>query len=108
VLSAATLMVVAVSAIVTVFRFTAASWPPLLAALVLAGLIYAALVALAGAILEKLTATYLIVFLAITDLGIVQKPDVRKRYARTLGPATPVILGASAGIPQPGLVRALM
>ena len=74
VLAAATALVVAVSAIVTAFSFTPASWPPLLAALVLIGLIYAALGALAGALLEKLAATYLILFLAITDLGIVQNP----------------------------------
>jgi hypothetical protein len=74
VLAAATALVVAVSALVTALSFTPASWPPLLAALVLIGLIYAALGALAGAILEKLAATYLILFLAITDLGIVQNP----------------------------------
>ena len=74
VLASATALVVAVSAIVTALSFTPASWPPLLAALVLIGLIYAVLGALAGAILEKLAATYLILFLAITDLGIVQNP----------------------------------
>jgi hypothetical protein len=74
VLTAATVLVVAVSAIVTALSFTPASWPMLIAALVLTGLIYAALGALAGAILEKLAATYLMLFLVMTDLGIVQNP----------------------------------
>jgi hypothetical protein len=74
VLTAATALVVAVSAIVTAFSFTPASWPPLIAAHLLTGLIYASIGALAGAILEKLAATYLMLFLVITDLGIVQNP----------------------------------
>lgn len=72
VLSAATLLVVAVSA-VTALDSTPASWPPLIAALVLTGLIYAAIGALAGVILDKLAATYLILFLVLTD-SIVQTP----------------------------------
>ena len=63
-----------ISAIVTALSFTPASWPPLIAALLLTGLIYAAIGALAGAILEKLPATYLMLFLVMTDLGIVQNP----------------------------------
>ena len=101
VLTAATALVVAVSAIVTAFNFTPASWPPLLAALVLIGLIYAALGALAGALLEKLAATYLILFLAITDLGIVQNPmfgnGAPGRWAVLLpgyGPARMMVDGA--------------
>jgi hypothetical protein len=101
VLAAATALVVAVSAIVTAFNFTPASWPPLLAALVLIGLIYAALGALAGALLEKLAATYLILFLAITDLGIVQNPmfgnGAPGRWAVLLpgyGPARMMVDGA--------------
>jgi hypothetical protein len=74
VLAAATVLVVAVSVAVTALSFTPASWLPLIAALLLTGLIYAALGALAGAILEKLAATYLMLFLAMTDLGIVQNP----------------------------------
>jgi hypothetical protein len=74
VMIAATVLVVAVSAIVTALNFTPASWPPLILALMLIGLIYAAIGALAGAILEKLPATYLMLFLVMTDLGIVQNP----------------------------------
>jgi hypothetical protein len=78
VLVAATVLVVAVSAVVTAFNFTPASWPPLLAALVLLGLIYAALGSLAGALLDKLAATYLMLFLVMTDLGVVQSPMFRE------------------------------
>lgn len=72
VLSAATAIVVTVSALVTALFFTPASWPPVIAALVLTGLIYAGVGALAGALLDKLPATYLILFLVMSDLGVVQ------------------------------------
>lgn len=74
VLVAATAVVVAVSAVVTALNFTPASWPPLVASMVLIGLIYAAIGALAGAILDKLAATFLILFLVMTDIGVVQTP----------------------------------
>jgi hypothetical protein len=72
VLTAATALVVAVSTVVMALFFTPASWPALIAALILTGLIYAAIGALAGALLDKLPATYLILFLVMTDLGVVQ------------------------------------
>jgi hypothetical protein len=74
VLIAATGVVVVVSALVTAVSFTPASWPTVIAALVLTGLIYAAIGALVGALLDKLPATYLILFLVMTDLGVVQSP----------------------------------
>ena len=74
VLGAATALVVAVSAIVTAFSFDPASWGPYLAALALIGLIYGAIGALVGAVVDKLAATYLILFLVMTDPGIVQNP----------------------------------
>lgn len=74
VLVAATALAVGVSVLATAAYFTPASWLPLLAALVLVGLTYAAVGALAGAVLDKLAATYLILFLVLTDLGIVQNP----------------------------------
>jgi hypothetical protein len=74
VLLAATALVVAVAGLVTALNFTPASWPPLIAALVLLGLIYGAIGALAGAVLDRLAATYLILFLVMTDIGIVQSP----------------------------------
>jgi hypothetical protein len=78
VLAAATGLVVAVSAVVTALNFTPVSWGALIVALVLIGLIYAALGALAGALLDKLAATYLILFVVITDLGVVQNPMFRQ------------------------------
>jgi hypothetical protein len=51
VLMSCTALVVAVSAIVTALNFDAASWAPLIVSLMLLGLIYAAFVALAGALL---------------------------------------------------------
>lgn len=74
VMAAATGLVVAVSAIVTALSFSIASWVPFLGSLVLIGLLYASIGALAGAVLDRLAATYLILFLALTDLGIVQNP----------------------------------
>jgi len=74
VLLAATAVVVGVSALVTALSFDAASWPEVIAALVLIGLIYGGIGALAGALLDKLAATYLMLFLAMTDVGIVQSP----------------------------------
>lgn len=74
VLVAATALVVAVTAVTTAASFTPASWPPVLAGLVLVGLIFGAIGALAGAVLDRLAATYLILFLVMTDLGVVQSP----------------------------------
>ena len=74
VLVAATGVVVAVAAVVTGLNFTPKSWVPLIASMVLIGLIYAAIGALAGAVLDKLAATYLILFLVMTDIGVVQTP----------------------------------
>ena len=74
VLASVTALVVAVSMGVTAVSFTPASWPPFVAAALLTGLIYGALGALAGALLDKLAATYLMLFTALTDLGIAQNP----------------------------------
>ena len=52
-----------------------------MAALLLLGLIYGALGALAGALLHKLAATYLILFLVTTDPGVVQSPMFRETPA---------------------------
>lgn len=74
VLLTGTALVVAVSAIVTALNFTAANWPALITSMLLLGLIYAAIGALAGALLDKLAATYLILFMVMTDIGVVQSP----------------------------------
>jgi hypothetical protein len=74
VLVAATALVVTVAAVTTALNFTPASWAPFLAALVLLGLTYAAIGALAGAVLDRLAATYLMLFLVMVDVGVVQTP----------------------------------
>ena len=74
VMAAATLLAVAVSAAIMAIVFTPASWLPVIGALVLMGLVYAAIGALVGALMDKLPATYLILFLIMTDLGVVQSP----------------------------------
>jgi hypothetical protein len=100
VLAVATLVVVAVSALVTAVEFTPTSWPAVLAALVLIGLIYGAIGALAGALLDKLVATYLILFLVLADLSVVQTPMFHpspSRFAALLpgyGPTRLMLAGA--------------
>ncbi len=74
VLAAVIAVVVTVAMLVTAASFSPASWPPFAAAALLTGLIYGALGALAGALLDKLAATYLMLFTALTDLGIAQNP----------------------------------
>jgi ABC-type Na+ efflux pump permease subunit len=74
VLAAATGLVVAVAAGTTALNFTPAMWGPLLVALVLLGLIFAAIGALAGAVFDRLAATYLMLFLVMVDVGVVQTP----------------------------------
>ena len=74
VLLSATLLVVAVAALTTAANFTPDSWAPVLVALTLIGMIFGAIGALLGAMLDRLAATYLILFLVLTDLGVVQSP----------------------------------
>jgi hypothetical protein len=82
VLLAATMIVVGIAALVTARGFEARSWTVVVAALLLAGLIYAAIGALAGALLDKLAATYLILFLLVADLSVVQTPMFHAQPAR--------------------------
>ncbi|WP_143038714.1 hypothetical protein [Thermoleophilum album] len=74
VLAATTALVVGVSLGVTAMAFEPESWLPFGAATLLIGLIYAGLGALSGAILDKVAATYLMLFFPLTDLGIAQNP----------------------------------
>lgn len=53
------------------------------------GLIYGAIGALAGAVLDKLAATYLMLFLVIADLGVVQSP----MFHATPGPYAALLPG---------------
>jgi hypothetical protein len=82
VVAAATLLAVAVSALIMAIVFTPASWLPVIGALVLIGLVYAAIGALVGTLLDKLPAIYLILFLIMTDLGVVQSPMFHTTPAR--------------------------
>ncbi len=74
VLAADAALVVAVSLAVTALYFQPASWLPFAGATIMIGLIYGLLGALFGAVLDKLSATYLMLFVVMTDLGIVQDP----------------------------------
>lgn len=74
VLAADAALVVAVSIAVTSYFFTPKSWLTFVSAALLLAVIYGALGALFGALLDKLAATYMMLFLVMTDLGIVQNP----------------------------------
>jgi lysylphosphatidylglycerol synthetase-like protein (DUF2156 family) len=74
VLAAATALVVVVSLLVTGLSFSPEQWGWFALGNALVGLIYAALGALAGAAVGRLGATYLLLFGAMLDLGIVQSP----------------------------------
>ena len=74
VLAGDTALVIAVSLAMTALYFQPASWGPFLGAALLLGVIFAGVGALLGALLDKLAATYLMLFLVMTDLAIVQNP----------------------------------
>ena len=74
VLLAATAVVVTVSIAVTAWRFDVRQWPAFAAAIALAGLEYGSLGALAGALLGRIAAVYVLFFGAMIDLGIAQNP----------------------------------
>lgn len=82
VIAAATVVAVAVAALAVARGFTPASWPVTVTALLLVGAIYASIGALAGALLDKLAATYLILFLLVADLNVVQTPMLHATPAR--------------------------
>ena len=82
VLTTATLVAVLVSALMMGVGLTPRSWPVAIAALVLIGLTYAAIGALVGALLDRLPAIYLILFLVMSDLAVVQSPMFHVSPAR--------------------------
>lgn len=73
-LAADAALVVGVSMAVTSYFFTPKAWLPFVTAALLLAVLYGSLGALFGALLDKLAATYLMLFLVMTDLGIVQNP----------------------------------
>jgi hypothetical protein len=74
VLAAATGVALLVSLTVTALSFDAASWPVFALGNLLIGLTYACIGALAGAALGQLGATYLVLFIAMLGMGILQNP----------------------------------
>jgi hypothetical protein len=74
VLATATGVVLVVSLAVTAMSFSPRSWPAFTAGNLLVGLTYACIGALAGAVLGQLGATYLVLFLAMLGIGILQNP----------------------------------
>ena len=74
VLSAAIAVVLAVSLAVTALSFSPTLWLPFAVGTMIVGVIYGLLGALAGAAVGRLGATYLMLFAAMLDLGIVQNP----------------------------------
>lgn len=74
VLGVATIVVVAVSVLVTSLDFEPDSWWPFLAGNLIAGLTYALIGALVGALLGPLGGAYVMFFLPMVDFGIAQNP----------------------------------
>lgn len=74
VLLVATAIVVSVAIAVTAWKFDVQQWPAFAAAAALIGLEYGALGALAGALLGRIGAVYLMFFVPMIDLGIAQNP----------------------------------
>ena len=73
-IAAGTVIVTAVSLVVTALSFQPEQWLPFVAANVLIGLTFGSIGALAGAALGRLGGTYLMLFLPMIDLGIAQTP----------------------------------
>ncbi len=110
VLLTATTVAVVVAAAAIALNFSPASWLALVGALVLTGLIYAGIGSLVGVLLDKLAATYLILFVVAADLSVVQTPMFHaspSRFAPLLpgyGPTRVMLEGAfapsfNAGLP---------
>lgn len=74
VLAVAVGAVVAVSFVVTTRNFELVRWEAFLGALAVIGALYGALGALAGALLDRVVAVYVVFFAAMVDIGIAQNP----------------------------------
>ena len=98
ILAAATLLVVVVALFVTGLSFTPRSWAAFAAGTLLVGLIYACLGALAGALVGQLGATYLVLFMAMLGMGILQSP--------MFGDGTPG--GVAVVLPEYGAARVIV
>jgi hypothetical protein len=74
VLVTATAVAVVASAVAIAVNFTPRAWLLVVGALVLTGAIYGGIGALVGVLLDKLAATYAILFIVAADLSVVQTP----------------------------------
>jgi hypothetical protein len=99
---AATGIAAIVAAVTIALNFTPRSWLPVVAALILTGLIYGGIGALVGVLLDRVAATYAILFIVAADLSVVQTPMFHaspSRYAPLLpgyGPTRVMLDGAFA------------
>lgn len=98
VLTAATVVVLVVSLAVTAISFTPQSWIAFAAGTLLIGLTYACIGVLAGSLVGQLGATYLVLFLGMLALGILQNP--------MFGTGTPK--GAAQYFPDYGAARVVV
>jgi hypothetical protein len=109
VLLTATTVAVIVAAAAIGLNFSPASWLAVVGALVLTGVIYAGIGSLVGVLLDKLAATYLILFVVAADLSVVQTPMFHAssgRFAALLpgyGPTRVMLDGAFAPSFKAGL-----
>ena len=98
VLTAATVVVLVVSLAVTAISFTPRSWIVFALGALLIGLTYACIGVLAGSLVGQLGATYLVLFLGMLGLGILQNP--------MFGTGTPK--GAARFFPDYGAARVVV
>ena len=98
VLTAATVVVLVVSLAVTAISFTPRSWIVFALGTLLIGLTYACIGVLAGSLVGQLGATYLVLFLGMLGLGILQNP--------MFGTGTPK--GAARFFPDYGAARVVV
>lgn len=98
VLAAAAMVVLVVSLAVTALSFTPQNWPAFAVGNLLIGVTFAALGALAGALFDQLGATYVVLFLAMLGMGILQNP--------MFGDGTPG--GAAYFFPEYGAARVVI
>jgi hypothetical protein len=98
VLTAATGVVLVVSLAVTAISFTPRSWIAFAVGTLLIGLTYACIGVIAGSLVGQLGATYLVLFLGMLGLGILQNP--------MFGTGTPK--GAALFFPDYGAARVVL
>ncbi len=108
VLTLAVLVITTISLVVMAFSFVPQRWGPFIVGALLAGLSYAAIGALSGALLGRLGAVYFMFFLPNVDIGIAQDPlffdGDPQPWARALpgyGPTRMIVEASYAGTFHP-------